>query len=133
MSILAACSLAACAPIGANAAAPLTSTGPVSYQVPKFQQAVSDRSCDELLPLFTTLSLRPTGTTPGSAPGPGECGNIGPSFFDDMSGFQPKATRNFGTGALVTGEKDGVKEQIWNLDSDGVYRYAYGIQSDVDD
>jgi hypothetical protein len=133
MSILAVCSAAACGPAGAGAAAPLTATGPVADQVPKFQQAIADRSCDELLPLFTTLSLRPTGTTPGAAPGAGECDNIAADFFDTQTGFQPKATRNFGTGALVTGEKDGVKEQVWNLDSDGVYRFAYGIQTDVDD
>jgi hypothetical protein len=133
VSILAACSVAACAASAASAAAPIKATGPVADQVPKFQQAVSDRSCDEVLPLFSTLTYRPVGTQPGAPAQPGECDNLGSSFFDDWTGFQVSATRNFGTAALVTGQKDGVKEQIWNLDSDGVYRYAFGVQSQSDD
>jgi hypothetical protein len=124
---------AACLPGTADAAAPLKAKGPVADQLPKFQQAISDRSCDEVLPLFTTLSLRPPGTGPGAPAQPGECDNLSGTFFDDWTGFQVKATRNFGTAALVTGEKDGVKEQVWNLDSDGVYRYSFGLQADGDD
>jgi hypothetical protein len=133
LSIVAACSAAAFAPSGAGAAAPITATGPVADQVPKFQQAISDRSCDELLPLLSTLYARPSGTAPGAPPQPGECDTFPSSLFDDWTGFQVNATRNFGTAALVTGQKDGVKEQIWNLDSDGVYRYGFGIQAQSDD
>jgi len=133
LSIVAACALAACAPLAAQAAAPIKATGPVADQVPKFQQAVSDRSCDELLPLFSTLVQRPSGTSPGAPAQPGECDALGSSFFDDWTGFQVHATRNFGTAALVTGEMDGVKEQVWNLDSDGVYRYGFGVQGASDD
>jgi hypothetical protein len=133
VSILAACSVAACAASAASAAAPIKASGPVSDQVPKFQQAISDRSCDEVIPLLTTISSRPAGTTPGAPAQPGECDNLSKTFFDDWTGFQVNATRNFGTAALVTGEKDGVKEQVWNLDADGVYRYGFGIQSDSDD
>lgn len=133
LSIVATCALAAGLPLAADAAAPIKATGPVADQVPKFQQAISDRSCDEVLPLLSTLVMRPVGTAPGAPAQPGECDALGSRFFDDLSGFQVHATRNFGTGALVTGEKDGVKEMIWNLDSDGVYRYAFGAQSDSDD
>jgi hypothetical protein len=105
----------------------------VADQVPKFQQAIADRSCDEMVPLLSTLSWRASGATPGSAAQPGECDVLGPSFFDDWSAYQVNATENFGTAALVTGQKDGVKEQIWNLDADGVYRWGFGIQSDSDD
>lgn len=131
-SIVAACCAGACGPAAAGAAAPLKASGPVADQVPKFQQAVSDRSCDELLPLFS-LWERPSGTTPGAPPGPGECDNLPSDFFDNWTGFQVHATRNFGTGALVTGEKDGVKEAVWNLDADGVYRYGFGLQTQTDD
>jgi hypothetical protein len=133
LSIAAACCAAALAPSGAGAAAPIKAKGPVADQVPKFQQAVSDRSCDEILPLLSTLYARPSGTAPGAPPQPGECDKLSTSFFDDWTGFQVNATRNFGTAALVAGEKDGVKEQVWNLDSDGVYRYAFGLQSAADD
>jgi hypothetical protein len=133
LSIVAACALAAGLPVAAGAATPIKAQGPVADQVPKFQQAISDRSCDEVLPLLSTLVLRPSGTAPGAPAQPGECDALGSSFFDDLTGFQVHATRNFGTAALVTGEKDGVKEQIWNLDSDGVYRYGFGISTYSDD
>ena len=133
LSILAVCSAALCAPVGANAAPPIKATGPVAGQVPKFQQAVSDRSCDELLPLFSTLSYRPAGTSPGGPPAAGECDSLATDFFDNWTGFHVNATRNYGTAALVTGEKDGIKEQVWNLDSDGVYRFAFGLSSGADD
>lgn len=127
MSIPAACSIAACAPTAASAAVPIKATEPVADQIPKFQQAVSDRSCDEVVPLFTALSSRPTGTTPGAPAAPGECDNLAKDFFDAWTDWQVTGSRQLGTAALVSGEKDGTKEQIWNLDADGVYRYAYGI------
>ena len=57
-----------------------------------------------------TLGIRIASACGGHLPPaqPGECDNLGPSFFDDLTGFQVHATRNFGTAALVTGEKDGV-------------------------
>ena len=82
---------------------------------------------------MSTLYARPSGTTPGAPPQPGECDTFPSSFFDDWTGFQVNATRNFGTAALVTGQEDGVREQIWNLDSDGVYRYGFAVRTPVDD
>ena len=59
-----------------------------------------------------------------------------------MCGVAACAERFFATEDLPCGllvacsllrAVDGVKEQIWNLDSDGVYSYAFGAQTQSDD
>ena len=128
-SLAALCIAMGASAAAALAAAPLTASGPVSDQVPKFEQAIADRSCAELVPLLSTENLRGPGTQPGAPPSGDECNRFSANFRI-WKGYHATGTADLGTAALVAAKKPGTsgfQEQIWLLDPDSVYRYVSGV------